>query len=334
VTAGSPEGGPLRARSKRDKHLIVAAMAVIVGLVALAFPAWEAWGPKYEPLSKKARPPLVRLDAANQSLSEALAGLRAGSRARLALERSRASTSVLATAQDRIEPMGAEKDPDEELKGLIMSMIRRERTYLRAVSAFLRREPTKHQERQLWRYSERLRTRLDDVRQYVSAVRAQSVRGAGALSAWYRRETGSTLAVSQLPPSVALSAERQMERAPTGTTKGGTRPECRDGSDNDDDGFIDHPRDPDCASANDDSEAPPGPTPAACANGRDDDDDGRTDFGKDPDCESKTDTTEAPSGAPPTGECVDKTDNDDDMLPDEADPGCAMGSRDRENADG
>jgi hypothetical protein len=54
-------------------------------------------------------------------------------------------------------------------------------------------------------------------------------------------------------------------------------PECRDGIDNDGDGRIDFPADPQCKSADDDSEAP------ECSNMRDDDGDGKVDR-DDPGC--------------------------------------------------
>jgi hypothetical protein len=54
-------------------------------------------------------------------------------------------------------------------------------------------------------------------------------------------------------------------------------PECRDGIDNDGDGRIDFPADPQCKSLDDDSEAP------ECSNARDDDGDGKIDR-DDPGC--------------------------------------------------
>ncbi|HEX2053611.1 MAG TPA: hypothetical protein VHJ78_07810 [Actinomycetota bacterium] len=54
-------------------------------------------------------------------------------------------------------------------------------------------------------------------------------------------------------------------------------PECRDGIDNDGDGRIDFPNDPQCKSLDDDSEAP------ECSNAKDDDGDGKIDRG-DPGC--------------------------------------------------
>ncbi|MEX0791172.1 MAG: hypothetical protein WD178_10395, partial [Actinomycetota bacterium] len=54
-------------------------------------------------------------------------------------------------------------------------------------------------------------------------------------------------------------------------------PECRDGIDNDGDGRIDFPADPQCKSLDDDSEAP------ECSNAKDDDGDGKIDR-DDPGC--------------------------------------------------
>jgi hypothetical protein len=56
-------------------------------------------------------------------------------------------------------------------------------------------------------------------------------------------------------------------------------PECQDGIDNDGDGKVDFPNDPQCKSRDDDSEAP------ECSNAKDDDGDGKIDRG-DPGCYS------------------------------------------------
>ncbi len=71
--------------------------------------------------------------------------------------------------------------------------------------------------------------------------------------------------------------------------------ECEDGRDNDGDGRIDFPNDPDCESRQDNSEAGPARRPQ-CSDGMDNDGDGRIDFPNDPDCESRQDNSEAGPG--------------------------------------
>lgn len=62
---------------------------------------------------------------------------------------------------------------------------------------------------------------------------------------------------------------------------------CSDGKDNDRDGEIDFPADPDCSSLDD-----PAEKVAACADGKDNDRDGATDFPDDGECTSKDDIAE------------------------------------------
>lgn len=84
---------------------------------------------------------------------------------------------------------------------------------------------------------------------------------------------------------------------------GGTVDEsqCSDGIDNDSDGLIDYPNDPDCSSPFDDSESGSigggnggGSTISrqACADGIDNDGDGLIDYGRDPGCDSWLDEDE------------------------------------------
>ncbi len=80
-------------------------------------------------------------------------------------------------------------------------------------------------------------------------------------------------------------------------------PECRDGIDNDGDGYTDHPADPGCFNAQGGSESPP------CDDGEDNDADGLTDFPADDGCPSAAAITENP-------ECRDGIDNDGDGLVD------------------
>lgn len=64
--------------------------------------------------------------------------------------------------------------------------------------------------------------------------------------------------------------------------------DCNDGVDNDSDGFIDFPLDPECTSTSDASEGI-----YQCSDGADNDSDGFTDFPDDPQCTSATDNKEA-----------------------------------------
>lgn len=68
-------------------------------------------------------------------------------------------------------------------------------------------------------------------------------------------------------------------------------PLCDDGVDNDGDGLTDHPDDPGCATAADESETDP---LRPCDDGLDNDGDGRTDFPADPGCLSIGDPNESP----------------------------------------
>ncbi len=102
--------------------------------------------------------------------------------------------------------------------------------------------------------------------------------------------------------------------APIALAQAGQGPQrdCRDGLDNDGDGFSDL-NDPGCASKRDRSELGAGP----CDDGLDNDDDGTTDSG-DPGCSSLTDTSELGASA-----CDDGADNDGDGDTDFAqDAGC------------
>lgn len=73
-------------------------------------------------------------------------------------------------------------------------------------------------------------------------------------------------------------------------------PQCENGLDDDTDGQLDFPADPDCSSATDDSEGAP---PPICNNGQDDDSDGKIDFPADPGCSSTADDSENPDPPPP-----------------------------------
>lgn len=139
--------------------------------------------------------------------------------------------------------------------------------------------------------------------------------------------------------------------------------QCSDGVDNDGDGRIDFPADPDCTGPTDDSEAGqsqasddsgpgPGPRPrrdrAECEDGRDNDGDGRVDFPDDPGCSSRSDDSEDDAGRAGAGgggaggaggggraECQDGIDNDGDGRVDHPDdPGCSSPTDDSERNGG
>jgi len=104
-----------------------------------------------------------------------------------------------------------------------------------------------------------------------------------------------------------------------GPVAGPPPPQCADGLDNDGDGLIDHPADPGCTSAGDDTESP-NPAVSECSDGLDNDGDGKVDFPTDPGCSSGADDSES---NPPLPECSDGLDNDGNGsidFPD--DPGC------------
>jgi hypothetical protein len=80
---------------------------------------------------------------------------------------------------------------------------------------------------------------------------------------------------------------------------GAVEPVCNDGFDNDGDGFVDHPEDPECADAEDLSERP------QCRDGIDNDADGAADHPEDFGCASTEGLIEDP-------QCQDGIDNDGD----------------------
>lgn len=112
---------------------------------------------------------------------------------------------------------------------------------------------------------------------------------------------------------------------------------CRDGWDNDGDGWIDYPDDPGCRSTSDDSEFDDNDHDAryddryrsrfgrfACDDGRDNDHDGFIDYPDDAGCSSRRDDSEGGNRSSERAACDDGRDNDDDGdvdYPD--DPGCS-----------
>jgi len=127
------------------------------------------------------------------------------------------------------------------------------------------------------------------------------------------------LGVAWEAPASALPADATASAVPP--------KRCNDGIDNDGDGLTDFPADPDCGSANDNSEAP---EVAACADGTDNDGDGRIDL-DDPGCTSASDDSETdPAPETPAPRCSDGTDNDGDGRIDLDDPGCTSASDDSE----
>jgi hypothetical protein len=127
------------------------------------------------------------------------------------------------------------------------------------------------------------------------------------------------LALATASPSAARS-----EAGPSG----GPVKACADGLDNDADGLTDYPADPDCGSANGNSEQSDESTAAAlCRDGLDNDADGKTDYPADPGCAGATDNDE--TDRPPY--CSDGLDNDGDGKTDyPADPGCTSTADDDE----
>lgn len=102
--------------------------------------------------------------------------------------------------------------------------------------------------------------------------------------------------------------------------------QCSNNVDDDADGKLDYPADPDCAAPTDAAEA--GSTVRACSNGANAGDtaDGDTliDYPADPGCASASDNTEDNPGTLPA--CGDNQDSDGDGKMDRADPGCVAAS--------
>ena len=114
------------------------------------------------------------------------------------------------------------------------------------------------------------------------------------------------------PPGTITGALGIFPLAPPG-------PECSNGIDDDGDGLVDAPADPNCANAADASES------SDCKNNLDDDGDGLIDYPADPQCTSATDGSE-------TVDCSNGIDDDGDGLIDAADPACSNALLpDREN---
>ena len=115
-----------------------------------------------------------------------------------------------------------------------------------------------------------------------------------------------------LPPGSSPGSVAIFSQAPPG-------PACSNGVDDDGDGRIDFPDDPQCSSPTDPSERPD------CRNGIDDDGDGLVDAPSDPQCTSASDPSELV-------DCTNGLDDDGDGLVDADDPGCANPlAPDREN---
>jgi hypothetical protein len=93
---------------------------------------------------------------------------------------------------------------------------------------------------------------------------------------------------------------------------------CNDGLDNDGDGHVDFPADPQCNAKGDRSETPD------CGDGLDNDGDGPIDYPADGGCTAGSDRTETP-------DCGDGLDNDGDGLADLADAGCRTTASPLEN---
>jgi DNA-binding beta-propeller fold protein YncE len=126
---------------------------------------------------------------------------------------------------------------------------------------------------------------------------------------------------------VYVAAELDPSSPPPGTSSGALAifslappgPACSNGVDDDGDGRIDFPDDPQCSSPDDPSERPD------CRNGIDDDGDGLIDWPSDPQCTGASDPSELV-------DCMNGIDDDGDGLVDADDPGCSNPlAPDREN---
>jgi hypothetical protein len=327
------DGGP----SKRELHVWIGSIVGIAGLiVAIVVAVWQIFvsdgqDPKPPPhrvsIVERARPGLERLQLANGNLTDSLTHLNADAKGTLAMSRSDRALAVLGQTKSQIEPLTPKGNEEQQFKQAAEGVFVAEHTYLRAVRAFLRRNPSKSAQESFWRYSEGLRNRLDDLTGWTSIVSSSAIGGANILSQWLRRKTSDSTAISNFPKPQQVQAQNQIPVTPTPPTT--TTSQCSDNIDNDHDGAKDLV-DSDCANADDDSESGAAPPPE-CNNGVDDDHDGQTDFPDDPDCTSATGATEASSGAAP-GECTDGLDNDMDGTTDGDDPGCAVGDQTKEDA--
>ncbi len=105
-------------------------------------------------------------------------------------------------------------------------------------------------------------------------------------------------------------------------------PQCGNFIDDDEDDLTDFPADPGCVEAADDDECDPD-----CADGQDNDQDGRTDYPNDPGCTSTIDEDEADPDVLPA--CANEADDDEDGAIDFAagggDPDCFSAAQDFED---
>ncbi len=101
------------------------------------------------------------------------------------------------------------------------------------------------------------------------------------------------------PSGEALSTTNLSLGAPSSCegTAGGSKPQCSDGIDNDNDGKTDYPADTSCYSVGDWNEAAPSASVPFCSDGKDNDNDGKIDYPADQDCYSKDDWDEWPANA-------------------------------------
>jgi len=95
---------------------------------------------------------------------------------------------------------------------------------------------------------------------------------------------------------------------------------CNNGLDDDEDGLIDFPMDPGCICRGALDESNPVVSPS-CLNGLDDDDDGLVDYPEDEGCYGAGDLDEESEGRPQCSNRID--DDEDDLLDYPFDPGCA-----------
>ncbi len=154
------------------------------------------------------------------------------------------------------------------------------------------------------------------------------------------RADASTPPATTLPRTAAANATSSAPRAAAAQTALAL-PECADKVDNDEDGLIDWPNDPDCTDRKGSSEGVKQelliPTISQCSDGIDNDGDGLIDYDQElVGCETPEDDDETDSigetmekteeeTAPSALQCADGIDNDGDGLIDYAggDPGCS-----------
>ncbi|MDA0179961.1 hypothetical protein OJ997_06620 [Solirubrobacter phytolaccae] len=241
-------------------------------------------------LAEELKPHLTMLQSANTSLTGALNEL--GTEGWVEISRSRRELALDKTRELRTFMQSAEVDgeQEQEIERDVHAVVIAEVSYLRAVRAFLDREPSLAQKQQLRNLSETLRNQLVDLGARAGVVTPEAVGGAIVLSAWFAgQKGGDSVAIKTFAPQQRSAArDRVKENAET--------PQCGNHRDDDGDGKVDYDPDgtgdPHCQNARDDDESGPETVKTQCANGGDDDGDGKADFGFDPGCADAADNDE------------------------------------------